>query len=100
MTPSKIKVLIEGDDTEKDAKFVSFSEEYNAGLYESDGRQFYVDPKYIAECQNEHKAVGIPLAVITQREKMLEKLRWAQEVLERQHRQESTGIVIPDGISV
>ena len=98
MTPKEITVLIEGDDTETKAKLISFSEVYQASLYETDdGREFYVDPEHIRSCQEESKPVGIPLAVITQREKMLAKLAWGQDQLDRLSAQDNTGIIVPDG---
>lgn len=98
MTPNKITVLIEGDDTEKKAKFISFSEMYQASLYETDdGREFYVDPEHIRLSQEASEPVRIPLAVITQREKMLAKLAWGQDQLDRMAKEDSSNIVLPDG---
>lgn len=98
MTPKSIKVLIEGDDTEMDAKLRSFSEMYNAGLYETDdGREFYVDPELILECNSKKEAIPIPVAVITQRERMLAKLEWAQGQLDRLSKEEKSGLILPDG---
>lgn len=101
MTPSKITVLIEGDDTEKEAKLQSFSEMYSAGLYETDdGRQFYVDPELIRVSAEEHKAVNIPLQVITHREEMLAKMRWAEEAMRKQVKEQDTNLILPDGYKV
>jgi hypothetical protein len=100
MTPSKIVVLIESDDTEKEAKLRHFSSEYGAGLYETeDGREFYVDPEHIKESLETHNPVKIPLQVITQRQEMLAKLAWAQEELNRLHKQNQSGLILPDGIN-
>jgi hypothetical protein len=97
MTPNTITVLIEGDDTEKEAKLRKFSLEYGAGLYETeDGREFYVEPALIQESNDEHKAVPIPLQVITHREAMLQKLKWGQEQLERLNKEDQSGIILPD----
>jgi len=97
---SYITVIIDGDDSERTAKLRFFSTEYNAGLYETDdGREFYVDPEYIRECQESSKPVHIPLAVITQRQEMLKKLEGAQAELYRLSKEQSTGLVLPDGYS-
>lgn len=101
MTPNEITVLIEGDDSETTAKFISYSEEYKASLYRTeDGREFYVDPELITESKDNHKAVPIPLQVITHREKMLAKLAWAQDTLNRIHKEQTSGLVLPDGQGV
>lgn len=101
MTPSKITVLIEGDDTEKEVKLRSFSTMYNAGLYETDdGREFYVDPELIRVSIEEHKPVAIPLQVITHREEMLDKMRWAEEAMRKQVKENESGLVLPDEYKV
>ena len=101
MTPPNITVLIEGDDTERNARMRLFNREYNAGLYETDdGREFYVDPELISISASEHKAVPIPLQVITQREEMLSKMRWAEEAMRRQAKEQETSLVLPDGYKV
>jgi len=101
MTPNTIEVLIEGDDTEKEAKLRSFSLEYRAGLYETDdGREFYVEPELIQASKDEHKPVPIPIQVITQRKEMLDKLKWGQEQLARLKKQEESSIILPDGFKV
>lgn len=98
MTPKTIKVLIEGDDTEKDAKLLSFSEMYNAGLYETDdGREFYVDPELIIASNDSKEAVPVPIAVITHRERQQAKLAWAQNELDRLQEQEKSTLLLPDG---
>ncbi len=100
MTPNTITVLIEGDDTEKNAKLRSFSLEYRAGLYETDdGREFYVEPELIEASKSDHKPVPIPLQVITHREKMLQKLKWGQEQLEHLNKQSQSNIILPDGFT-
>ena len=100
MTPNKITVLIEGDDSEKEARLLHWSDQYQAALYQADDdREFYVDPELIRVSQEEHKPVNIPLQVITQRQEMLAKLRWGQEELNRLARQESSGLILPDGLT-
>ena len=101
MTPSKLRVIIEGDDTEKDAKFIEYSHMYNACLYRTgDGREFYIDPGYIQEQLEKHFPVKVPLAVITQLEEMRSKLEWGQEVLKKQAKEKETGLTLPDDYKV
>ena len=98
MTPNKINVLIEGDDTEKEAKLRSYSLDYGAGLYElDDGSEFYVDPELIERGRNENQPIPIPLQVITNRAAMLAKLKWSQEQLDRLQKEEKSKLLLPDG---
>jgi len=99
MTPNKITVLIEGDDSEQEARLLHWSNEYNAALYlAEDEREFYVDPEYIKESVESHNPVKIPLQVITQRAEMLAKLAWGQEELNRMHKQDQSGLILPNGV--
>ena len=99
MTPKEITIVIDGGEEEFKAKYISYSEMYQAALYEmEDGREFYVEPAYIQECKSSGKPVDIPEAVITQRERMLAKLAWGQAQLDRMQKQDQSGLILPDGL--
>jgi hypothetical protein len=99
--PNVIDVLVEGDDNERKAKKVGFRAIYNACEYKDDQeRCFFIDTEYMQECLKEKKLVKIPLQVVTQLANMREKLEFGRKTLEKQAKQQQSGLIIPDGIQV
>lgn len=96
----EITVIIDKEDqTEEEltAKKLGYSEVYKATEFElPDGRRFFVDEAYLQECFANRIPPSIPERVITQREEMLQKLAWAQSVINKQAIERSTGLVLPN----
>jgi hypothetical protein len=95
--PKTIDVLIEGYDTESKATLIGYRPEYDSAEYENnDGKHFFIDRKYMHECLTQKKAAEIPLAVVTQLERMRNKLDWGHETLNRLEKEKASGLTLPN----